>query len=58
MLGYSVFAVVAVVHTVVKTPRGELRDSGMGIILVGVVVALVPTLVSAVDWMFLRGLNS
>ncbi len=53
MLGYSVLAVVALGHTAVKTPRDRLQDSGMSIILVGVVVAVVPTLVFAIDWMFL-----
>ena len=53
MFGYAALAVVALVHTAVKTPREELRESGMSIILLGVAVALVPTLVAAIDWMFL-----
>lgn len=53
MLAYATLAVVAVVHTAVKTPRQELRDSGMSVILIGVAVAVVPSLVALIDWGFL-----
>jgi hypothetical protein len=39
MLGYTLLAMAAVVHTLVTTPRGELRASGMGIALGGIAVA-------------------
>ena len=38
--GYTVLALVAMVHTVVKTPRDELRISGMGWVLAGVGVGV------------------
>lgn len=41
MLGYCVLALVAVAHTVVTTPRQELSDSGMSLILIGIFVAVV-----------------
>jgi hypothetical protein len=47
MLGYAVLIVAAVTHTVVKTPRGALWQSGMGWILAGLLVAIVPNLVAA-----------
>jgi hypothetical protein len=53
MFAYAALAVAALVHTVLKTSREDLRESGMSIILLGAVVALVPTLVAAIDWMFL-----
>ena len=53
MFVFSILAVAAVIHTMVTTPRDELHASGMSIILVGAVAALVPTLVAAIDWMFL-----
>jgi hypothetical protein len=53
MLVYSTLALGALVHTFVKTPPLERRVTGMNIILVGVVVALVPTAISAIDRAFL-----
>ena len=53
MLVYSVLAVSALVHTLVKTRRDEKRASGMRIIFMGVVIALVPTAIAAIDRMFL-----
>ena len=53
MLGYAILALVAAVYAIVKTPRGEFRISGMGWIVAGLVVGLVPTLVGAIDWAFL-----
>ena len=57
MLGYLCLAVAAVLHTVIKTPRVELRESGMGIVVVGIVVAIVPTLITAVDLILLWSVN-
>jgi hypothetical protein len=53
MFVYSGLAVAALVHTLVKTSRADLHASGMRIILAGVVIALVPTAIAAIDWMFL-----
>jgi hypothetical protein len=39
MLAYGVLILAAIVHTLAKTPRGELRRSGMYLVLGGVVVA-------------------
>jgi len=57
MLGYLILALAAVTHTLVKTPRSELRESGMSLILVGLLVAVVPTLVGFIDWAFPRGFS-
>jgi hypothetical protein len=54
MLGYSLLAVAAVAHTLATTPRPELHASGTMIILVGVMVALVLTVIAGIDWMVLR----
>ncbi len=40
MLAYLALILAAITHTVVKTPRAELRESGMNLILVGVLVAV------------------
>ena len=41
MLACGVLILAAILHTLVKTPRGELRRSGMYLILGGLVVAAV-----------------
>ena len=53
MFVYSVLAVVTLIHTAKKSSREDRRESGMSIILTGIVVALVPTLIAAIDRMFL-----
>ena len=53
MLGYAILALVAAGRGIVKTPRGEIWSSGVGWILTGLVVGLVPTLVGAIDWALL-----
>jgi len=53
MLGYAILALVAAVYAIAKTPPGKMWDSGMGWILTGLVVGLVPTLVGAIDWALL-----
>jgi hypothetical protein len=57
MFAYSTLAVVALVHTLVKTPSGEQRTSGVRIVLIGVLAGLVPTVIAIVDWMFLWSIN-
>jgi hypothetical protein len=57
MLVYCMLALVAVVHTLVKMPRGELWSSGMGWILVGLLAAIVPTSVGMIDWALLQGIS-
>jgi membrane-associated protease RseP (regulator of RpoE activity) len=57
MLVYCMLALVAVVHTLVKMPRGELWSSGMGWILVGLLAAIVPTSVGMIDWAVLQGFS-
>lgn len=41
MLVYGVLILAAITHTVVKTPHAELRDSGMNLILGGLLVTIV-----------------
>ncbi len=57
MLGYAVLAVVALIHTAVKLDRAALRQTGMGIIVSGIAVAVVPTLVGFIDWALLYNVS-
>ena len=52
MLGYVLLALGAMIHTAVTLPRQERRDSGIGIILLGMGAAVALTLVAAVDFFF------
>ena len=52
ILVYCILILVAITHTVVRTPRAELRESGMNLILGGFLVTIV-AMVSA----FAFGLN-
>jgi hypothetical protein len=54
MLGYAALTLAAVLHTLIKTPGSDLRESGMGTILVGVGVAVVALLVWGLDAFFLQ----
>lgn len=47
---YLLLTVVALVHTLVTTPRSELREAGMGWILAGVLLAVVPNLLVVAGW--------
>lgn len=55
MLAYGVLILAAIVHTLVKTPRGELRRSGVHLILGGLVVAAVVLTASFVSGTRLPG---
>jgi hypothetical protein len=57
MFIYATLAVVALLHTLFKTPTDDQRASGVGIVLVGVLAGLVPTLVALIDQMFLWNLD-
>ena len=57
MLVYCLFALVAALHTIVMTPWRKLWSSGMGWILVGVVAAVVPSLVGMLDWAVFHGFS-
>ncbi len=57
MFVYSVFAVAALIHTLIKTPKGQQRESGMRIILTGAMAGLIPTIVAEVDRMFLWNID-
>lgn len=46
MLGFGVLILVALTHTLVKTPRKELRASGMSLIFIGLLVAIAGLLVA------------
>ena len=43
MLVYVALAAAAVIHTLIAVPWREIRDSGMGIVLAGLFVGLVPS---------------
>jgi len=49
---YLMLALVALMHTVATTPRADLRDSGMGLIFGGFLIAIVPNLVVVAGWTF------
>lgn len=55
MLAYGVLILAAIVHTLVRTPRGELRRSGVHLILGGLVVAAVVLTASFVSGTRLPG---
>jgi hypothetical protein len=46
MFGYFVLTVLMVTHTVATLPRGELWPSGMSVILVGLLMAIVPSVLT------------
>jgi hypothetical protein len=48
MLVFFVLALVALTHTVVTTPRGEVWKSGLGWVLIGVAAAIVAVVVPVV----------
>jgi hypothetical protein len=52
MLAYCILALVALTHTVVKTAGRELWESGVGLILVGILVGAAPTLLGALAFAF------
>jgi hypothetical protein len=54
MLAYLILALVAVIHTAVTNPWWKLRQLGMGVILTGLLVGIVPALVGFIDWAFMR----
>lgn len=54
-LVYCLLAVVALAHTLFTTARSELWDSGMGLILIGIVVAVVPFAVAFITAYSLPG---
>jgi hypothetical protein len=55
MLGYILLTLIALTHTVVTTPRNELRASGMGLIIVGILVAIVPSTIAVVSGFAIPG---
>ena len=57
MFTYFVLAVAALIHTWVKTPRGEVRVSGLGSILAGVAVGVGGILLWALDALLLQGFD-
>jgi hypothetical protein len=53
---YCLLAVAALIGAVISHRR-RLGSSGLGLILIGLVVAVVPTVVGFVDWAFLRSID-
>jgi hypothetical protein len=52
MLAYLLLALAALVHTLFFTARGRLRETGVSLILWGVLIAVVPTVVGTLAFMF------
>jgi hypothetical protein len=50
LLGYLVAITLTLVHTAARTPKAEHATSGMGLVLVGWAVALLPNLVAFAGW--------
>jgi membrane-associated protease RseP (regulator of RpoE activity) len=50
-LGYLLASMVTLVHTAATTPKADHAASGMGPVLVGWAVALLPNLVAVAGWM-------
>lgn len=50
ILTFCLLAVVALVHTLLTTTRSGLKESGMGLIVGGLLVAIVPNLLSMIGW--------
>ena len=57
LLGYLVLAIAVLIHSWVRTPRGEVWPSGLGIVLVGFGVGLGGVLLWAVDALLLQGFD-
>jgi hypothetical protein len=56
MLVYLLLALAALIHTVFFTARGRLRQTGVSLILWGVLIAVVPTVVAILGFSFRLGL--
>ena len=57
MITYLVLTVTALVHSWVKTPREEVRASGLGLVLAGVAIGVGGVLLWAVDALLLQGFD-
>lgn len=57
LLAYGLLVLAAAIHAFVKTPRIELRESGLGVVLLGLLVAIVPNLVYVAAPLFLPGIT-
>lgn len=55
LFGYVLLAMVALIHSWAKTPRGEVRSSGMGWVLAGFGAGIGGVLLWAVDALLLQG---
>ncbi|HKJ01899.1 MAG TPA: hypothetical protein VJ997_05570, partial [Longimicrobiales bacterium] len=58
VLGYAVAAVGVLIHTAATTPGREWRASGLGLLLAGWALALVPNLVAVAGWFIPPGFNT
>lgn len=54
---FSLLAVMALVHTLTTTRRDRLKESGMGLITLGILVAVLPNLLSMLSGMLLPDLE-
>lgn len=55
ILAYVILIFAAITHTVVRTPRAELRESGMYLILAGLLVSIVATAMAIASGLNLPG---
>jgi len=58
LLAYAVLALAAVGHTWATLSRAELRASGMGFVLLAILVAVVPNLVAIAGWLVPPGFDT
>jgi len=58
LLAYVVLALAAVGHTWATLSRAELRASGMGFVLLAILVAVVPNLVAIAGWLVPPGFDT
>jgi hypothetical protein len=54
MLTFLILGLAAALHTGVTNPSWKLKQSGMGVILMGLLFGIVPTILGVVDWAVLR----
>ncbi len=57
LLAYGVLVLATAIHAFVKTRRIELRESGLGVVLLGLLVAIVPNLAYVAVRIFLPGIT-
>ena len=54
---YAVLVLATAIHAFVKTPRIELRESGLGVVLLGLLIAIAPNLAYVAGRILLPGIT-